>query len=93
VTVEPEALKPQVAPGVSYRLAWIEVDGQSGSSAFTVSRPHDVYVAWDILLRQGVNARGLRGLGERSGWYFAGSVAKVELDRTVSGFLVEDVFR
>jgi len=49
-----------------------------------------VYVAWDILLRQGVNARGL---GERSGRYFAGSVAKVELDRTVSGFLVEDVFR
>jgi hypothetical protein len=90
VTVEPEALKPQAAPGVSYRLAWIEVDGQPGSSAFTVSRPHDVYVAWDILLRQGVNARGL---GERSGRYFAGSVAKVELDRTVSGFLVEDVFR
>jgi len=91
VTVVPEVLKPQEAPGVSYRLAWIEVDGQPGSSAFTVSRPHDVYVVWDKYFY--VNASTPVGSASGSGWYLAGSVAKVELDRTVSGFLVEDVFR
>jgi hypothetical protein len=91
VTVVPEALKPQEAPGISYRLALIEVDGQPGSSAFTVSRPHDVYVVWDKYFY--VKVTTPVGSASGSGWYFAGSVAKVELDRTVSGFLVEDVFR
>jgi hypothetical protein len=91
VTVVPEVLKPLEASGVSYRLAWIEVDGQPGSSAFTVSRPHDVYVVWDKYFY--VKVTTPVGSASGSGWYLAGSVAKVELDRTVSGFLVEDVFR
>jgi hypothetical protein len=91
VTVVPEALKPQVASGVSYRLAWIEVDGQPGSSAFTVSRPHDAHVVWDKYFY--VKVTTPVGSASGSGWYLAGSTAKLELDRTVSGFLVENVFR
>jgi hypothetical protein len=91
VTVTPERLKPQEAPGVSYRLAGIEIDGQPGSPTFTVSRPHDVYVWWDKYFY--VNVSTPVGSASGSGWYPAGSTARVEVDRTVSGFLVEDVFR
>ena len=33
------------------------------------------------------------GSASGSGWYLADSTAKVEVERTVYGFLVEDVFK
>ncbi len=91
VTVVADVLKPQEASGVSYRLAGIEVDGGPGSSTFTVSKPHDVFAVWEKYFY--VNVVTSVGSASGSGWYLAGSTAKVEIDRPVHGFLVEDVFR
>jgi len=91
VSVAVDALKPQGASGVSYRLAGILIDGQTGSSTFTVSRPHDVLVVWDKYFYVDVSTSV--GSAAGAGWYLAGSTAKIEVDRTVHGFLVEDVFR
>ena len=91
VAVNVNVLKPQESNGVSYRLAGIEVDGEPGASTFTVSRPHDVYVVWDEYFY--VDVITSVGSASGAGWYLAGSTAKIEIDRPVHGFLVEDVFK
>ncbi|MFZ8841400.1 MAG: hypothetical protein ACO2PM_21255 [Pyrobaculum sp.] len=90
MSVDVNTLRPPEAPGVSYRLAGIKVNGQPASQTFAVSGPVSAFAVWDMYYYLDVSTP--IGTASGSGWYLAGSTAVVKVEQTSHGFLVRDVF-
>jgi hypothetical protein len=90
MSVDVNKLRPPAAPGVSYRLAGIKVNGQPASQTFAVSGPVSAFAVWDMYYYLDVSTP--IGTDSGSGWYLAGSTAVVKVEQTSHGFLVRDVF-
>jgi predicted secreted protein len=90
MSVDVNSLRPPEAPGVSYRLAGIKMNGQPASQTFAVTGPASAFAVWDMYYYLDVSTP--IGTATGSGWYLAGSTAVVKVEQTSHGFLVRDVF-
>jgi hypothetical protein len=90
MSVDVNSLRPPEAPGVSYRLAGIKMNGQPASQTFAVTGPASAFAVWDMYYYLDVSTP--MGTATGSGWYLAGSTAVVKVEQTSYGFLVRDVF-